>query len=242
MTHDMQRKHNLALSPSAPFQTFAESNLPLVSVRTWVSVTVFLFILRLAYLTCSFKKQAVFQRINQGCQVQYIHLSWTWFHIRCIAPFLLAVVDMGDGHGWLLPSSFHPPCSLMFSSRLLWFSLMLLRFGKEGRRGHKGTWTLLLSSLSRHFYSFVNLLRISFLEIPLRELTLSDLSFYFSATCDYLLPSSSVKCEVGLPHRVQFDFLSVLPTKEPMCIRYQKYTTTVWRLSFIVNLTLFRIT
>lgn len=205
MTHEMQHKHNLALSPSAPFQTFDESNLPLVSVRTWVRVTVFLFTLRLAYLTCSFNKQAVFQRINQGCQMHYVHFSWTWFHVRCIDPFLLAVVDMGDGHGWLLPSSFHSPCSLMFSSKLLWFSLMLLRFGKEGRRGHEG---LLLSSLSRHFYSFVNLLRISFLEIPLCELTLSDLSLYFSATCDYLLRSSSIKLEVGLPHRAQFDFLS----------------------------------
>lgn len=86
--------------------------------------------------------------------MQCVHLSWTWFRFRCIAPFLLAVVDTGDGHGWLLPSSFHPPCSLMFSPRLLWFSLMLWRFGKEGRRGHKGTWTLLLGSLSRHFYSF----------------------------------------------------------------------------------------
>ena len=205
MTHDTQRKHNLALSPSTPFQTFDESNLPLISVTTWVSVTVFLFILRLACLTCSFKKQAVFQRINQGCQVQYIHLSWTWF---------------------------------------LWFSLILLRFGKEGRRGHKGllqssfpTW-----SLSRHFYSFVNLLRLSFLEIPLCELTLSDLSLYLSATCDYLLHSWTIKCEVSFPHRVQFDFLSVLPAKESMFMMCQKYTTTVWRLSFIVNLTLFRIT
>lgn len=240
----MQCKHNFALSPFAVFQTFDESNLPLVSVTTWLSVTVFLFILRLTYFTCSFKKQAVFQRINQGCQVQYVHLSWTWFHVRCIALFLLAVVDMGDGHGWLLPSSFHPPCPLMFSSKLLWFSLVLLRFGKEGRRGHRGllqssfpTW-----SLSRHFYSFVNLLRISFLEIPLCELTLSDLSLYFSATCDYLLQSSTIKCEVSFSHRVQFDFLSVLPTKESICMMCQKYTTTVGRLSFIVNLTLFRIT
>lgn len=99
MTHDTQHKHNLALSPSAPFQ----SNLPLVSVTTWLSVTVFLFILRLAYLTRSFKKRAVFQRINQGCQVQCIHLSWTWFHVRCIALFLLAVGRHGRW-AWLAPT------------------------------------------------------------------------------------------------------------------------------------------
>lgn len=76
MTHDTQHKHNLVLSPSAPIQTFDESNLPLALVGTWVSSIVFLFTLRLVYLTFfSFKKHTELQRMNQGCQVQDVHLS-----------------------------------------------------------------------------------------------------------------------------------------------------------------------
>lgn len=106
MTHDRQHKHNLILSPSVPFQTFNESNLPLDLARTWMSYIVFLFTFRLAYLTFSFKKQTQFQRINQGCKYN-MFISAELHSVLDALPFSSPGLFVVGRHGrwtWLAPA------------------------------------------------------------------------------------------------------------------------------------------
>jgi hypothetical protein len=92
----------------------------------------------------------------------------------------LKLAAMGDGHSCLPPSLLCSPQTLIFSSKLLAFFLMLLRFGKDERRRykkHKWTGAELIPICLCYYIdifnfcgNFSNLLRILFLEIILINL------------------------------------------------------------------------